>query len=151
MNKNSNIDLKIIDPRIEFNLPRYETSGAAAIDLRAAISSEIVLYPGKCLLVPSGIAIHIADKNIAGLIVPRSGLGHKEGLILGNSVGLIDSDYQGEIKISLWNRSTLNKVIKPLDRVAQLIFIPVMLAKFNIVENFKSSARGDKGFGSTGV
>lgn len=151
MNKNLNIDLKIIDPRIEFNLPRYETSGAAAVDLRAAISQEIVLMPGKCLMFPTGLAIHIADKNIAGIVIPRSGLGHKDGLVLGNGVGLIDSDYQGEIKLSLWNRSTLNKVIKPLDRVAQLIFIPVMLAKFNIVENFKSSARGDKGFGSTGV
>ena len=149
--KSASVEIKIICQEMKNNMPKYETNGSAGMDLRAAINNEITISPGKCVLVPSGIAIHIADKNIAGFIFPRSGLGHKLGLVLGNLVGVIDSDYQGEIKLSMWNRSNSNVTIKPLDRIAQLVFMPVIQTNFKIVEDFKLSSRGENGFGSTGT
>ena len=147
----SPIDFKIVNKAIENNLPEYSTSGSAGLDLRACIEDNIKLQANDNVLVPSGIAIHIKKKNICGVILPRSGLGHKHGIVLGNLVGLIDSDYQGEIFISLWNRTDIEYEIKPFDRVAQLVFMPVEIVKFNLVESFDQSSRGDAGFGSTGT
>ena len=134
-----------------YPLPTYATSGSAGFDLRAALECELVLAPGAVELVPSGIAIHIADTSYAAMILPRSGLGHKHGIVLGNLVGLIDSDYQGEIKISVWNRSQNEFIIAPGDRIAQLIIVPVLQASFQIVDDFKNSSRGEGGFGHTGI
>jgi dUTP pyrophosphatase len=145
------IDLKIINKAIENNLPEYSTLGSAGLDLRACIEENIKLHANDSVLIPSGIAIHIKNKNLCGIILPRSGLGHKHGIVLGNLVGLIDSDYQGEILISLWNRTNKEYEIKPLDRIAQLVFMPVELVKFNLVESFVESSRGGAGFGSTGT
>jgi dUTP diphosphatase len=149
---NKNIQLKILDARIgnEFPLPDYATTGSAGMDLRACIDNSMSLEPGETKLIPTGIAIHIADSSLAATILPRSGLGHKHGIVLGNLVGLIDSDYQGQIFISCWNRSETAFEINPGDRMAQLVFLPVVMAKFDIVDEFDSSDRGEGGFGHSG-
>ena len=144
------LDVKILDPRLRETLPQYSTAGAAGLDLRACIHSPITLAPGAADLVPSGIAIHLADPGLAAVVVPRSGLGHKHGIVLGNLVGLIDSDYQGEVMVSLWNRSGTAFTINPMDRIAQLVVLPVVQVKLNVVEEFVASRRGAGGFGSTG-
>ena len=146
------IELKILDPRLKGDglLPHYATPGAAGLDLRACIEAPIKLHPGETQLVPAGIAIHVADPGLAALILPRSGLGHKHGIVLGNLVGLIDSDYQGEIFISTWNRGKETFTLNPLDRLAQLVIVPVLQVGFNLVEDFAASDRGAGGFGSTG-
>ena len=146
------VELKLLRPELFAALPQYGTTGSAAIDLSAAIEQDIQLSPGQCELVPTGIAIHIADAGLAGMILPRSGLGHKKGLILGNSVGLIDSDYQGELMVSCWNRSNDVITIESLMRFAQLVIVPVVQANFVAVEEFGGqSVRGVGGFGHTGV
>lgn len=147
------IEIKIINSCIKklFELPKYATIGSSGLDLRACIEQEIILKAEKTILVPTGIAIYIANPYITALILPRSGLGHKKGIVLGNLVGLIDSDYQGEIMISLWNRSTKNFNIMPGDRIAQIVFLPIIRPHFNIVEDFKQSIRSDKGFGHSGI
>tara|TARA_A100001011_G_C13748874_1_gene610465 strand:+ start:67 stop:504 length:438 start_codon:yes stop_codon:yes gene_type:complete len=142
--------IKILNDLIN-DLPSYESSGSAGIDLRACIKDNLVIQPNKVELIPTGLAVFISDSNLAGLILPRSGLGHKKGLVLGNLVGLIDSDYQGEIMISAWNRSDKNISINKLDRIAQLVIIPIKKVKFELVKSFEKSDRGSKGFGSTGI
>lgn len=144
------IDLRILDDRLKDNLPAYATSGAAGLDLRACLAAPQELAPGATTLVPTGIALHIADPGLAAMILPRSGLGHKQGIVLGNLVGLIDSDYQGQIFVSVWNRGHAPFTIQPLERIAQLVIVPVVQANFNIVDRFEESARGEGGFGSTG-
>ena len=144
------LDLKILDPRLREAMPRYATAGAAGLDLRACIDKPLVLAPGAAELVPSGIAIHLADPGLAALVLPRSGLGHKHGIVLGNLVGLIDSDYQGQVMVSVWNRSGVPFTINPLDRIAQLVVVPVVQTRLNVVEEFTESGRGAGGFGSTG-
>jgi dUTP pyrophosphatase len=144
------LDVKILDLRLRDGLPHYATPGAAGLDLRACIGAPLTLVPGQTELVPSGIAIHLGDPRYAAVIVPRSGLGHKHGIVLGNLVGLIDSDYQGQIMVSVWNRGQASFTIQPLDRVAQLVIIPVLQVEFNVVEQFAASNRGAGGFGSTG-
>jgi len=148
------IDIKILDPRLRDSsgeyTPHYATPGAAGLDLRACIADPLQLLPGDTQLIPAGIAIHIADPGLAALILPRSGLGHKHGIVLGNLVGLIDSDYQGQIFISAWNRGTEAFTLNPLDRLAQLVIVPVMQVGFNVVDDFETSHRGAGGFGSTG-
>ncbi|MDR2113010.1 MAG: dUTP diphosphatase, partial [Candidatus Accumulibacter sp.] len=144
------IDVRILDPRLKDALPRYATSGSAGLDLRACIAAPLTLHPGETRLIPSGLAIHIGDPGLAALILPRSGLGHKHGIVLGNLVGLIDSDYQGEIMVSTWNRGQQEFTLNPLDRLAQLVIVPVLQAAFDIVDEFPASARGADGFGSTG-
>ncbi|MBB5019119.1 dUTP pyrophosphatase [Chitinivorax tropicus] len=145
-----NIDVKILDARLQDNLPAYATPGAAGLDLRACLDSALVLNPGDTQLIPTGIAIHLADPGLAAMILPRSGLGHKHGIVLGNLVGLIDSDYQGQIFVSCWNRGKEPFTINPMERIAQLVIVPVVQVGFNIVEDFASSERGAGGFGSTG-
>lgn len=144
------IDLRILDDRLKDNLPAYATSGAAGLDLRACLAAPTELAPGATTLVPTGIALHIADPGLAAMILPRSGLGHKQGIVLGNLVGLIDSDYQGQIFVSVWNRGHAPFTIQPLERIAQLVIVPVVQASFNVVDSFEESARGEGGFGSTG-
>jgi len=146
------IEVKILDPRIrsEFGLPTYATQGSAGVDLRACIDGPLELGPGQSELIPTGIAIHVSDPEVAAVLVPRSGLGHKHGIVLGNLVGLIDSDYQGQLFVSCWNRSTRRFTIKPGDRIAQMVLVPVIHADFQVVDEFASSERGDGGFGSTG-
>lgn len=145
------VDIKILDQRINDNLPAYGTPGSAGLDLRAAIDAPMALAPGECQLIPAGIAMHLADPGFAAMILPRSGLGHKNGLVLGNLVGLIDSDYQGPLMVSAWNRSSQPFVIEPLARIAQLIIVPVVQATFNIVDDFQAETeRSSGGFGSTG-
>ena len=144
------LDLKILDPRLREAIPRYATAGAAGLDLRACIDQPLVLAAGAAELVPSGIAIHLADPGLAALVLPRSGLGHKHGIVLGNLVGLIDSDYQGQVMVSVWNRSGVPFTINPLDRIAQLVVVPVVQTRLNVVEEFTESGRGAGGFGSTG-
>lgn len=144
------IDVRILDARLHDTPPVYGTPGAAGLDLRACVEAPLTLQPGETVLVPSGIAIHLADPGLAAMILPRSGLGHKHGIVLGNLVGLIDSDYQGEIKVSLWNRSATPFEINPLDRIAQLVVFPVLQVSMNIVEAFAESSRAEGGFGSTG-
>jgi dUTP pyrophosphatase len=147
------IELKILDPRLgrEFPLPDYATAGAAGIDLRAMIEEPVTLDPGGSLLVPSGCAIHIGDPGVCALILPRSGLGHRHGLVLGNLVGLIDADYQGPLMISVWNRGNAAYTIAPGDRIAQLVLTPVLRADFRVVDSFQASVRGEGGFGHTGT
>jgi len=144
------LDVKILDPRLRDALPQYSTAGAAGLDLRACVEKPLELAPGAAELVPSGIAIHLADPGLAAVVLPRSGLGHKHGIVLGNLVGLIDSDYQGEVMVSVWNRSKEAFTINPLDRIAQLVVVPVVQVKLNVVEEFAVSRRGADGFGSTG-
>lgn len=146
------IDLKILDNRIgnEFPLPAYATEGSAGLDLRALIAEPLTVKAGETVLIPTGISIYIADPNLAAVILPRSGLGHKNGIVLGNLVGLIDSDYQGELKVSLWNRSQDDFTVNVGDRIAQLVFVPVVQASFNIVQAFTETERGEGGFGHSG-
>jgi dUTP pyrophosphatase len=144
------IDLKILDPRMKDFLPAYATGGSAGLDLRACIDAPLTIEPGQTVLVPTGLAIHIADPAYAAMILPRSGLGHKNGIVLGNLVGLIDSDYQGQLMVSTWNRGQSTFTLQPMDRLAQLIVVPVVQVGFNVVEEFASSDRGAGGFGSTG-
>jgi len=145
------IDIKILDERIRDQLPTYATRGSAGLDLRACIEEPLTLAPGQTQLIATGLAIHIQDPSYAAVILPRSGLGHKHGIVLGNLVGLIDSDYQGPLMVSAWNRSDQPFVIQPLDRLAQLVILPVVQANFNVVESFDASTRGQDGFGSTGA
>lgn len=145
-----NIDLKILDPRMQDLLPAYGTPGSAGLDLRACIDAPLTIEPGQTVLVPTGLAIHIGDPGYAAMILPRSGLGHKSGIVLGNLVGLIDSDYQGQLMVSTWNRGATTFMLQPMDRLAQLIVVPVLQVGFNVVEEFASSDRGAGGFGSTG-
>lgn len=144
------IDLKILDPRMKELLPAYGTPGSAGLDLRACIDAPLTLEPGATALVPTGLAIHIGDPGYAAMILPRSGLGHERGIVLGNLVGLIDSDYQGQLMVSAWNRSQAGFTLQPMDRFAQLVVVPVLQVGFKVVEEFESSARGAGGFGSTG-
>ena len=144
------LDIKILDPRLHDSLPHYATPGAAGLDLRACIGAPLILVPGQTELVPSGIAIHLGDPSYAAVIVPRSGLGHKHGIVLGNLVGLIDSDYQGPVMVSVWNRGQASFTIQPLERIAQMVIVPVLQVEFNVVEEFETSDRGAGGFGSTG-
>jgi dUTP pyrophosphatase len=146
------IELKILDKRIgkEFPIPRYATDGSAGIDLYACLDEHVHIAPGETTLVPSGIALHIDDPHLAAMILPRSGLGHKHGIVLGNLVGLIDSDYQGQIFISVWNRGNQPFTIEPGDRIAQMIIVPIAIANFKVVDEFTPSARGAGGFGHTG-
>ncbi|MDE2428796.1 MAG: dUTP diphosphatase [Burkholderiales bacterium] len=145
-----NIDLKILDPRMHDLLPAYGTPGSAGLDLRACIDAAITIQAGQTVLIPTGLAIHIADPGYAAMILPRSGMGHKNGIVLGNLVGLIDSDYQGQLMVSTWNRGQTDFTLQPMERLAQLIIVPVLQVGFNIVEEFDQSERGEGGFGSTG-
>ena len=144
------IDIKILDPRLSGNLPEYATPGSAGLDLRACLLEPMSLQPNAWQLVPTGIAIYLADPGYAALILPRSGLGHKHGIVLGNLVGLIDSDYQGQLMVSAWNRSSVPYTIEPMERIAQLMIVPVVQAEFNVVQDFPASERGEGGYGSTG-
>ena len=146
------IELKILDRRIgtEYPLPEYATPGSAGLDLRALLDEPLTLLPGQTELIPTGLAIHIGDANLCATILPRSGLGHKHGIVLGNLVGLIDSDYQGPLMVSMWNRGADSFTIEPGDRIAQLVFMPVVQAEFNIVDSFEQTERGEGGFGSSG-
>ena len=144
------IDVRILDPRLKDSPPHYATPGSAGLDLRACIGAPMTIHPGETHLIPTGMAIHIADPGLAAMILPRSGLGHKHGIVLGNLVGLIDSDYQGEIMVSTWNRGKDNFTLNPLDRLAQLVVVPVVQVTFNVVEAFDASVRAGGGFGSTG-
>lgn len=144
------IDVKILDTRMADSLPQYATTGSAGLDLRACLDNAIVLQPEQTELIPTGIAIHIKDNNLCGMILPRSGLGHKHGIVLGNLVGLIDSDYQGQLFISMWNRGNTEFTLNPMERIAQLVIVPVVQAEFNLVTEFDNSDRGAGGFGSTG-
>ncbi|ARQ46976.1 dUTP diphosphatase [Oxalobacter formigenes] len=144
------IDIKILDARMGEYLPSYATSGSAGLDLRACIDEPMEIMPGETKLIPTGLAIHIADPGYAALILPRSGLGHKHGIVLGNLVGLIDSDYQGQLMVSTWNRGTDAFTLNPMERLAQLVIVPVLQVGFNVVEEFEESDRGAGGFGSTG-
>jgi dUTP pyrophosphatase len=144
------LDVKILDPRMRDQLPHYATGGSAGLDLRACLDQPLTLAPGQTELIPTGIAIHLGDSGLAAVILPRSGLGHKHGIVLGNLVGLIDSDYQGQIFVSTWNRGNAAFVINPMERLAQLVVVPVVQVELNVVDDFESSARGAGGFGSTG-
>ncbi len=144
------IDVKVLDARLADQLPSYATPGSAGLDLRACLDAPLVLAPGETMLIPTGLAIHIADPGLAAMILPRSGLGHKHGIVLGNLVGLIDSDYQGALMVSCWNRGSTAFTVEPLERIAQLVIVPVVQARFRRVDGFDESARGVGGFGSTG-
>ena len=144
------VDVKVIDPRMADQLPAYATPGSAGLDLRACLDAPLTLQPNAWQLVPTGIAIYLKDPNFAAMILPRSGLGHKHGIVLGNLVGLIDSDYQGQLMVSAWNRSTVAFTIAPLERIAQLVIVPVVQAQFRVVTEFAASQRGEGGYGSTG-
>jgi dUTP pyrophosphatase len=145
------IDVKVLDPRMAKQLPAYATAGSAGLDLRACLEGPITLEPNAWQLVPTGLAIHLADPGYAAMILPRSGLGHKHGIVLGNLVGLIDSDYQGQLMVSAWNRSDVAFTIEPMERIAQMVIVPVVQARFNLVEDFAAtSERGAGGYGSTG-
>lgn len=145
-----NVDLKILDARLHNMMPAYATSGSAGLDLRACIEHTQTLHPGETTMIPTGMAIHLSDPSYAAIILPRSGLGHKHGIVLGNLVGLIDSDYQGQLLVSCWNRGKESFILNPLERIAQLVIVPVIQASFNVVEEFTASERGEGGFGSTG-
>ncbi|MDR2014810.1 MAG: dUTP diphosphatase [Azoarcus sp.] len=144
------IDIKLLDLRLRGQPPAYASAGSAGLDLRACLDAPVTLRPGETVLVPSGIAIHLADPGLAAIVLPRSGLGHKHGIVLGNLVGLIDSDYQGQVMVSVWNRGGEAFTIEPLERIAQLVIVPVVQAEFDIVDEFVASKRGEGGFGSTG-
>lgn len=145
-----NVELKILDARMREHLPSYATAGSAGLDLRACLDASLVIEPGATHLIPTGLAIHVADPGYAAVILPRSGLGHKHGIVLGNLVGLIDSDYQGPLMVSAWNRGATPYTLEPFERLAQLVVLPVAQVQFNIVDEFDQSARGAGGFGSTG-
>ena len=147
---NTRIDYKLLDERLAGQPPAYATPGSAGLDLRACIDAALVVEPGQTVLLSTGLAIHIADPGLAAVILPRSGLGHKHGIVLGNLVGLIDSDYQGPLMVSCWNRGSLPYTVQPLERIAQLVIVPVVQARFCRVDSFEDSARGVGGFGSTG-
>jgi dUTP pyrophosphatase len=144
------VDIRVLDPRMADSLPAYATPGSAGLDLRACLDAPIVLEPGQTHLIPTGLSMHLGDPGLAAMILPRSGLGHKHGIVLGNLVGLIDSDYQGPLMVSCWNRGQSTFTIEPMERIAQLIIVPVVQAKFTLVDSFETSARGEGGFGSTG-
>jgi dUTP pyrophosphatase len=144
------LDVKILDPRIREAMPAYGSPGAAGLDLRACLDAPLTLEPGDSKLVPSGVAIHLGDPGYAALVLPRSGLGAKNGIVLGNLVGLIDSDYQGQVFVSVWNRGQAAFTIQPMDRIAQMIIVPVLQVEWNVVDEFEASSRGAGGFGSTG-
>ncbi|MCP5283677.1 MAG: dUTP diphosphatase [Burkholderiaceae bacterium] len=144
------IDLKILDPRLAEVLPAYATPGSAGLDLRAALDAPLVLAPGDSALIPTGLSIHIGDPGLAAMLLPRSGLGHKHGIVLGNLVGLIDSDYQGPLMVSCWNRGRGAFTVQPMERIAQMVIVPVVQAAFRVVDSFGTSQRGEGGFGSTG-
>ena len=144
------IDVKILDPRLSDQMPAYATPGSAGLDLRACLDAPLVIEPGQTVLIPTGLAMHIADPGLAAMILPRSGLGHKHGIVLGNLVGLIDSDYQGPLMVSCWNRGSEPFTVHPLERIAQLVIVPVVRAGFRVVTDFAQTARGEGGFGSTG-
>ena len=144
------IDVRILDSRLHDSPPHYATPGSAGLDLRACVDAPLEIAPGQTTLVRTGMAIHLADPGLAAMILPRSGLGHKHGIVLGNLVGLIDSDYQGELMVSVWNRGQEKFTLNPLERIAQLVVVPVLQVGFNVVEDFDASARGEGGFGSTG-
>ena len=144
------IDVKVLDERVAGHLPQYATPGSAGLDLRACIDAPLLVEPGQAMLIPTGLAIHIGDPGLAAVLLPRSGLGHKHGLVLGNLVGLIDSDYQGPLMVSCWNRGSQAYTVQPLERIAQMVIVPVVQAAFRRVDEFGASARGEGGFGSTG-
>jgi dUTP pyrophosphatase len=144
------IDIKILDPRMAAQLPAYATAGSAGLDLRACLDEPLVLAPGQTVLIPTGLAVHIADPGLAAMLLPRSGLGHKHGIVLGNLVGLIDSDYQGPLMVSCWNRSQTSFTVAPMERIAQMVIVPVVQARFRVVGEFAGTDRGAGGFGSTG-
>ena len=144
------LEIKVLDTRMREHLPAYATAGSAGLDLRACLDAPLALAPGQASLVPTGLAIHLGDPGFAAMILPRSGLGHKHGIVLGNLVGLIDSDYQGQLMVSCWNRGQAAFTIEPMERIAQMVIVPVVQAKFEIVEEFAASERGAGGFGSTG-
>jgi len=144
------IDVRVLDPRMADLLPAYATPGSAGLDLRACLDVPLLLEPGQAALIPTGLSIHIGDPGLAAMLLPRSGLGHKHGIVLGNLVGLIDSDYQGPLMVSCWNRGTAAYTVQPLERIAQMVIVPVVQAAFRRVDDFESSARGVGGFGSTG-
>ena len=144
------IELKVLDPRMADQLPAYATPGSAGLDLRACLEAPLTLEPGQTHLIPTGISVHLADPGLAAMILPRSGLGHKHGIVLGNLVGLIDSDYQGPLMVSCWNRGSSAFVVQPMERIAQLVIVPVVQATFERVDEFTASQRGSGGFGSTG-
>ena len=146
----TSIDLKVLDARMAAHLPAYATPGSAGLDLRACLDADLVIQPGQTVLIPTGLAVHIADPGLAAMILPRSGLGHKHGIVLGNLVGLIDSDYQGPLMVSCWNRSQAAFSVAPLERIAQMVIVPVVQAVFRTVTEFGGSQRGEGGFGSTG-
>ena len=144
------IDLKVLDPRMAAHLPRYATPGSAGLDLRACLDAPLVLQPGQAALIPTGLAMHIGDPGLAAMLLPRSGLGAKFGIVLGNLVGLIDSDYQGPLMVSCWNRGLSAFTVQPMERIAQMVIVPVVQAAFRVVDTFDASDRGEAGFGSTG-
>ncbi|MBU0916243.1 dUTP diphosphatase [Aquabacterium parvum] len=144
------VDIRILDPRMAEALPAYATPGSAGLDLRAALEQPLVLQPGQAELIPTGLSMHLGDPGLAAMILPRSGLGHKHGIVLGNLVGLIDSDYQGPLMVSCWNRGSQAFTIQPMERIAQLVIVPVVQASFRLVDSFEASQRGEGGFGSTG-
>ena len=144
------IDVRVLDARMASCLPAYATPGSAGLDLRACLDAAVVLQPGQATLIPTGLSIHIADPGLCAMLLPRSGLGHKHGIVLGNLVGLIDSDYQGQLMVSAWNRSDVAFTIEPFERIAQLVIVPVVQAQFNVVTEFPASQRGEGGYGSTG-
>nr|WP_101121086.1 dUTP diphosphatase [Neisseria meningitidis] len=148
---NIEVEMKVLDERMADFIPTYATAGSAGLDLRACLDEEVVLQPGETFLVPTGLAIYLANPAYAAVLLPRSGLGHKHGIVLGNLVGLIDSDYQGELKVSLWNRSSEPFAVKPFERIAQMVIVPIVQARFKSVEEFVGSSRGEGGFGSTGL
>jgi len=150
MNSMADIDVRVLDPRLAEQMPAYATSGSAGLDLRACLDAPLTLAAGEAKLIPTGLAIHIADASLAAMILPRSGLGHKHGIVLGNLVGLIDSDYQGPLMVSCWNRGSAAYTVQPFERIAQLVIVPVVRARFHVVEAFDESSRGAGGFGSTG-
>ena len=145
------IDVKLLDPRMAEHLPAYATTGSAGLDLRACIDTPITLEPGQAALIPTGLSIHIGDPGLAAMLLPRSGLGHKHGIVLGNLVGLIDSDYQGPLMVSCWNRGAAVYAVQPMERIAQMVIVPVVQAQFRVVDSFQASSRGEGGFGSTGA
>ncbi len=145
------IDVRVLDPRLAALMPAYATPGSAGLDLRAALDAPLTLAAGAVSLIPTGLAVHLRDPGLAAMLLPRSGLGHKHGIVLGNLVGLIDSDYQGPLMVSLWNRGSQDHTVQPLDRIAQMVIVPVVQASFRVVDQFGASDRGQGGFGSTGT